>query len=231
VKIDGKLWIDINGQGTASHGRIKLLELVGETGSIKKAAETLGMSYKAAWETINTLNSIYGKNLVERKTGGRGGGGTTLTEQGRTLIKTYNHYATIHELYLTDITQMNCIEAVITNITEGYSTARTLKGDIITCVRLDKEIKAGDSVSLFIKPSDIILMKGRDFETSARNVLKTSVKSIIENDGKSEIILKTERDETFTTKITSTSAEKLKIVKNAEVYALFKTTSVLATLK
>ena len=229
MKINGKLWIDINGLGTASHGRIRLLELVGETGSIKKAAESLGMSYKAAWDTINTLNTIYGKNLVERKTGGRGGGGTVLTEHGHDLIKTYNHYSTIHELYLTDITQMNCVEAVVQEVAEGYTTAVTATGDVLTCVLLDKGIQAGNKVNLFIKPSDIILIKGEGFETSARNLLKAKVRSVTVKDGKSEIILTSEKGTVISTKITETSADKLNIEKNTEITALFKTASVLAT--
>lgn len=231
MKLDGKLWIDINGQGTASYGRIRLLELVGETGSIKKAAETLNMSYKAAWDTINTLNSIYGKDLVQRKTGGRGGGGTTLTKHGRELIKTYNHYAQVHELYLTDITSLNCIEAVITNITKGYADAETSYGDNISCVLLDKDIEKGNKVNLFIKPSDIILIKGDNFEASARNTLKTKIKSIAETDGKSEIILTTLNGTAISTKITKSSADKLMLKEKSEITALFKTTSVLASKK
>jgi len=231
VKLDGKLWIDINGQGTASYGRIRLLELIGETGSIKKAAETLGMSYKTAWDTINTLNSNYGKNLVERKTGGKGGGGTILTDHGRDLIKTYNHYSQVHELYLKDITQLNCIEAVIKEISEGYSVAETSAGDKIACVLLDKDIKTNSRVNLFIKPSDVILVTGNEFEASARNSLKTKVKSIIGKEGKSEIVLVTDKGTTFTTKITSQSAFKLGLKKGSVIYALFKTTSVLASIR
>ncbi len=67
MKVEGKLWIDIDGAGIAGHGRIQLLRLIDETGSIKKAAESIGMSYKAAWDSINSLNEIFGKNLVERK--------------------------------------------------------------------------------------------------------------------------------------------------------------------
>jgi molybdate transport system regulatory protein len=232
VKIEGKLWIDINGLGTAGQVRIRLLELIDEMGSIKKAAERMGMSYKGAWDNINSLNGIFGKNLVERKTGGKGGGGTMLTDQGRNLVKTYNHYSRIHELYLTDITQMNCLDAEITDIShDGYADAKTNQGDIIACVTLDTEIKKGDKVNLFIKPSDIILLNNGDFEASARNRLKTEVKSISEEDGKSDIVLISENGLPLSVRVTSASAHKMALQKGSGIYALFKTASVLAALK
>lgn len=231
MKVEGRLWIDIGGQGTAGHGRIRLLELIGETGSIKKAAESIGMSYKAAWDSINQLNEIYGKNLVERTTGGRGGGGTTLTEHGRSLIKTYNYYKRIHELYLTDITQMNCVEAVVKEVYDGYAVAETLQGDRLACVLLDGGIKAADRVNLFIKPSDIILINSDNFQASARNLIKTKVKSITDDNGVSSIVLNTEKGTPLSVQITSKSAEKLSMKKGSGIFALFKTASVLAALK
>lgn len=168
MKVEGKLWIDIDGAGIAGHGRIQLLRLIDETGSIKKAAESIGMSYKAAWDSINSLNEIFGKNLVERKTGGKGGGGTILTEHGKDLVKTYSYYSRIHELYLTDITKMNRIEARILETDGEYALAETSGGDTLACALLDNDIKPDDTVSLFIKPSDIILINSDTIITSAK---------------------------------------------------------------
>lgn len=229
MKVEGRLWLDIDGQGTAGLGRIKLLEMIDDTGSIKKAAESMGMSYKAAWDNINTLNSVYGKDLVERTTGGRGGGGTKLTEHGRSLVKTYNYYRRIHELYLTDISRMNCIEAVIKETGSGYAVAETASGDSFACTLLDENIKTGNKVSLFIKPADIILINNDNFEASARNLVKTKVKSIKDENGISEIILLTDKGTAISVSITSKSAQKLGLAKGSEIFALFKTASVLAT--
>jgi len=232
MKVEGKLWIDINGLGTAGQVRIRLLELIAETGSINKAAQTIGMSYKGVWDNINTLNQIFGKDLVERKTGGKGGGGTILTEHGKNLIKTYNHYSRIHELYLTDISQMNCIDAVIKNVTsDGYAVAETKGEETVACVLLDSDIKSGDSVNLFIKPSDIILLDSDNFESSARNLLRTKVKSVTISEGKADIVLTTDKNTTISVLITQASAEKMNITKGKEIFAMFKTASVLAAHK
>ncbi|PLX67506.1 MAG: hypothetical protein C0603_08930 [Denitrovibrio sp.] len=231
MKVEGKLWIDINGAGIAGHGRIQLLQLIDNFGSIKKAAESIGMSYKSAWDSINSLNEIFGKDLVERKTGGKGGGGTILTEHGKDLVKTYNYYSRIHELYLTDISKMNCIEAVINDTDGEYAKAITTGGDSFYCVLLDHEIKLSDKVNLFIKPTDIILVNSDDFETSAKNLLKTKVKSINVTNEKSEIILNSDKGTTLAVQITSASAEKLALKKDTEIYTLFKTASVLASIR
>ncbi|MDQ3271424.1 MAG: TOBE domain-containing protein [Pseudomonadota bacterium] len=66
--------------------RIEILRLVGESGSISQAARDAGVSYKAAWQAIDTLTNLAGGVLVERAVGGAGGGGALLTDAGRQLL-------------------------------------------------------------------------------------------------------------------------------------------------
>ncbi|MBX3657654.1 MAG: LysR family transcriptional regulator [Ramlibacter sp.] len=66
--------------------RIHILRAVGASGSISQAARDAGVSYKAAWQAIDTLTNLAGAPLVERAVGGAGGGGARLTEQGRQLL-------------------------------------------------------------------------------------------------------------------------------------------------
>lgn len=66
--------------------RLEVLRRVGETGSISQAARDAGISYKAAWQAIDTLTSLSGVALVERTVGGSGGGGARLTPQGQALL-------------------------------------------------------------------------------------------------------------------------------------------------
>lgn len=70
-------------------GRVELLERIGETGSINKAAKAMKMSYKKAWEMIREMNEQCKEPLVISKSGGEDGGGTHVTEQGLLLIKQY----------------------------------------------------------------------------------------------------------------------------------------------
>ena len=69
--------------------RIRLLEEIDRHGSITRAAKAVPLSYKAAWDAIDAMNNLAAQPLVVRSTGGRHGGGTQLTEQGRKTIALY----------------------------------------------------------------------------------------------------------------------------------------------
>ncbi len=70
-------------------GKVDLLGLVGETGSIREAAERLGMSYMRAWTLIQTMNACFKRPLVEAARGGRSHGGAALTQTGRKALELY----------------------------------------------------------------------------------------------------------------------------------------------
>lgn len=90
-----------NDAGAAlSSKRIRLLELIGELGSISQAAKAVPLSYKAAWDAVELLNSTASKPLVERTTGGRQGGGTQLTEYGHRMTVMYRALEREHQLTL-----------------------------------------------------------------------------------------------------------------------------------
>ena len=73
-------------------GKIDLLRLVAEHRSISAAARAMDMSYKRAWQLIDSMNRDFGAPVVTTSTGGRGGGGASLTDLGRTLL---DHYAAL----------------------------------------------------------------------------------------------------------------------------------------
>ena len=66
--------------------RIEILRLIGHSGSISKAAREAGVSYKAAWQAIDTLTNLAGVALVKRAVGGAGGGGASLSDAGLQLL-------------------------------------------------------------------------------------------------------------------------------------------------
>ncbi len=67
--------------------RLLLLEKIREKGSISAAAKAVGLSYKAAWESVERLNNLSDAPLVERVAGGRTGGGTHLTPHGEEVLR------------------------------------------------------------------------------------------------------------------------------------------------
>ena len=75
-------------------GKVDLLALVGESGSIREAAERMGMSYMRAWKLIKTMNACFKQPVVEAVRGGRAHGGATLTATGRKALGLYQQMET-----------------------------------------------------------------------------------------------------------------------------------------
>ena len=84
--IRGRLWIDGTNGTFLGYGRIVLLERIREYGSISQAARAMEMSYRHAWELVDSMNGQAPKPLVEAATGGRNGGGAHLTGEGEKAI-------------------------------------------------------------------------------------------------------------------------------------------------
>lgn len=79
-------WHQALGQANTDK-RLDILRLIGACGSISQAAREAGVSYKAAWQAIDTLSNLAGTPLVERAVGGSGGGGALLTTAGQALLE------------------------------------------------------------------------------------------------------------------------------------------------
>lgn len=70
-------------------GRVRLLELIGELGSISQAAKAMEMSYKRAWYLLEAFGACFDAPLVVRQMGGKGGGSAQLTEFGAEVVRSY----------------------------------------------------------------------------------------------------------------------------------------------
>jgi molybdate transport system regulatory protein len=105
LEVRGSLWIALDGASIAGHGRIDLLRAVAEHGSITQAAKAFGMSYKAAWDAIDTMNQRASQPVVARVIGGRGGGSTQVTAFGHRLIARFEQVDQAHQRFLQLIEQ------------------------------------------------------------------------------------------------------------------------------
>lgn len=83
------LRIDLEGRGSIGPGKVRLLELIDELGSIRRAGVHLKMSYARAWGLVKDLGDTFGKPVVHAAPGGRAGGGAKLTALGRRVIGAY----------------------------------------------------------------------------------------------------------------------------------------------
>lgn len=71
------------------HGKIRLLEMIAEHGSISSAARAMKMSYRRAWLLMDDVNSMFNEPLLETKPGGKGGGHAILTDFGQGVVDLY----------------------------------------------------------------------------------------------------------------------------------------------
>ena len=83
------LRIDFDDGRALGPGKVRLLELVGETGSISGAGRAMGMSYRRAWLLVDALNRTFRMPVVSTREGGAGGGGADLTSFGVGLVSSY----------------------------------------------------------------------------------------------------------------------------------------------
>jgi molybdate transport system regulatory protein len=103
--LQGTLSMTVGGDAFGGHGRIELLASIAETGSITQAAKAVKMSYKAAWDAIDAMNNLAGEALVERVTGGRGGGGTRLTARGAQLVRNFRAIDALHRDFVAQLSR------------------------------------------------------------------------------------------------------------------------------
>lgn len=69
--------------------RVALIEAVAELGSISAAAKRLELSYKGAWDAVQTLNNLFDAPLIAAGAGGRSGGGAQVTPRGHAVVRAF----------------------------------------------------------------------------------------------------------------------------------------------
>ncbi|MBI5519390.1 MAG: LysR family transcriptional regulator [Desulfovibrio sp.] len=84
------LWMERGGETLFGLGRLQLLERIDTCGSIKGAADQLGMSYRAAWGKLRASEEALGLALVEKVGGNKSG--CRLTPEGQRLAGAFRHW-------------------------------------------------------------------------------------------------------------------------------------------
>ena len=85
-------FLDENGEKFFGEGPFRLLRLVEETGSLRCAAASMGMAYSKALKLVSQAEKALGFPLTQRSVGGKDGGGSTLTPEGREFLQKYEAY-------------------------------------------------------------------------------------------------------------------------------------------
>lgn len=80
---------------TFGRGKADLLQAIADEGSISAAGRRMKMSYRRAWNLVEEMNSSFDPPLIDSSRGGSGGGGASLTDQGRKVL---SHYRALEDL-------------------------------------------------------------------------------------------------------------------------------------
>lgn len=120
LMLQGAVWLTVGRENLAGNDRIGLLRAIAEQGSITQAAKAIGMSYKAAWDAVDTMNNLAGEALVARTTGGRGGGSTLLTPRGARLVERFAQLDAAHQRFVKLLSEES------TDLRTDFTVLRTL---------------------------------------------------------------------------------------------------------
>lgn len=129
---------DVLGHG-ASDKRIDILRRIGQAGSISEAARASGVSYKAAWQALETLAQLAGVPLVEKAVGGSGGGGARLTAAGLQVLQAADalqqaRARTLAELARTPAPSAGADGAALAGVQRAALALRTSMRNQLSCV-------------------------------------------------------------------------------------------------
>jgi len=92
MKLKYRFWFETSKGYVFGPGTYQLLKEIQKTGSLRKAAESLGMSYRHAWGLIKEIEEHTGHKIIESSRGGKGGGESHLTPKGMELIREFEKY-------------------------------------------------------------------------------------------------------------------------------------------
>ncbi|WP_336795015.1 molybdenum-dependent transcriptional regulator [Erwinia aphidicola] len=238
--------------------RIELLRQVKESGSISQGAKLAGISYKSAWDAINEMNQLAERTLVERATGGKGGGGAQVTAWGERLL---NLYALLEQIQqrafdvLQDDAAPGSLLAAIARFSLQTSARNQFFGTIIsrdiqpvqqhvsvqladgvTQVQVALTAQSADRLGLTSGKEVLVLIKAPWVEVSSQRVeadnqLSGTVREIEQGETHSEMLIALSGGETLCATVDNQHIAQQKLQPGAAVTAYFNADrAIIATL-
>lgn len=130
MELTSPLTLEMLGKPFLLEKRIVLLHAIEEHGSISKAAKAVPMSYKSAWEAVDMMNSLSDEPIVNRETGGKDGGGTTITTYGKQLLTNYAVLKREHTHFLERLSELTDIQSGVFKTIERLSLQISARNQI-----------------------------------------------------------------------------------------------------
>lgn len=257
MELSSKLTLEMSGEPFLLEKRIELLHAIEEYGSISKAAKAVPMSYKSAWEAVNTMNNLSSVAIVQRETGGKDGGGTTITEYGKKLLETYRVLKEEHTHFLKRLSQLtniesgefktigrlamqisarNQIQGVVESIELGSVNAKVslkLKSghDLVSVITKEAvenlRLKQGDSATAIFKSSTVMLAVPGEMQLSTRNSIAGRIDHITVGEVNAEVVVDIGHHDVVVAVITVDALKELKLEEGNSIISIIKSSDVM----
>ena len=258
--VGGGLWLERRDRQFLGEKRIALLEQIDALGSLTRAAKAVGLSYKGAWDAVDAVNNLAEAPVVRATAGGKGGGGSELTDHGRALVRLYRQLEAGHRRVLTrleaDHPNPERLSELLNAITLKTSARNQFRGRVKAvrrgAVNADVVLDIGGGLEIFanitneavdelglkrgreaialIKSSFVILSTDVDVRTSARNKLCGTVKTIVRGPVNSEVKIQLSDSRTLIAVVTTAGLEGLELSEGSDCCALVKASHVLVAV-
>jgi molybdate transport system regulatory protein len=249
--------MEISDQPFLLEKRIKLLEAISREGSILKAAKAVPMSYKAAWEAVDAMNNLSHTPIVVKETGGKGGGGTKLTEYGENLIKTYTVLKQEQTKFLKMLNEMtdvdtgtlktigrlamqisarNQLSGIVDQIEKGTVNSQVYiklkSGDSLVSVITNNGvellgIELGDEVTTIFKSSSVLLSSDKTVQLSAQNQLEGTIDSLTIGTVNTEVVINVGNNDKVVAIVTSGAVKSLGLEVGGTITAVIKSSDIM----
>ncbi|BBF94031.1 TOBE domain-containing protein [Blastochloris tepida] len=256
-KIDALLALRSEGRLLVGRDRILLLEAVAEHGSITKAAEAVGFSYKTAWDAVTAINNLLPTPAFVTKAGGRKGGGAEITEEGRRLIVAFRRLeeklgqisATIAEEGLRNLDDLllwglavkvsarNALRCEVSEVRKGpvsvvvklkVSAANSITAVVTNGAAAELRLEPGRQAMALVKSSSVMLAPaGAAPALSVRNRIQGTVARRIDSDIGAEVDIDIGEGKTIVSVVTREGADTAGARVGEPICALFKATHVI----
>ncbi|HTJ01636.1 MAG TPA: TOBE domain-containing protein [Methylovirgula sp.] len=256
TRVDALLALRADGRLLVGRDRIALLEAVIEHGSMTKAAQVAGFSYKTAWDAVQAINNLLPRPAFVTRTGGKRGGGAEVTEEGRKLIAAFHRLEdklgrisaaiavegldNFDDLLLWGLTVklsarnvFRCTlialheETVDVTATLQISPSQTISAVVTHGAATDLDLAPGRRVLALVKAAVVELVPAGAVSEAGRNRLDGQVVRRIDGGVNSEIHLDIGGGKILTAIVARTSAEKLGIAAGDQLCASFEACDVM----
>ena len=221
MDLDAEFDARLSTEGVRFTGRdAELLRTIHEHGSLNGAAEALGRSYSRSQQRIVELEDAFGR-LVDRRRGGAGGGGSSLTGTADRLLGEFDRL----EAEFTGVTEVEetVLRGTVVETDGELGTVETAAGPVRAIVPPD-----ASDVRLAVRADAITLHpvgSAPETETSARNQFRGEVGTVATGDSLARVVLDVGADTDAVVLVTRTSVETLGLARGATVVASFKATA------